>query len=117
MARTNPYADFRLRRGRVYVAESGFWGKPDGAIEEFDADSFTSRRIVIEENALGGDVLDFEVLGDHLGVAIVAAPRALLVSFDPATGQRGKVLLEAKEFSLHQLLLDGAGAGLPCGWG
>jgi hypothetical protein len=106
LMRPNPVTDFKARGGRLYVGEAGAFGKPDGGIEAWDLSTLRPERLVVDERELGGDLVDFEILGERLGAAIVAAPETKLVSFDPTTGRRLPKVVDGKGFTFASLVYD-----------
>ena len=59
---------------------------------------------------LGGNVIDFAIVGDRLGVAVVnvAGEEDLLVSFDPSIGVRLEVLATAPPYTLVRVIHEPA---------
>ncbi len=111
LACTNPVTEFKQGpNGEWYVGEAGYMGlisKLDCGIERLEKGTFSPQGLIIGEQALGGDIVDFEVLSDSVGIAIVASPESQVVSFDPRSGQKiGDVLPRAPRFQYQQLLLD-----------
>lgn len=75
--------------GRLLVAQAGdLFRTGDGGIEAIDPATLASDGYVVTEDALGGSITDFVVLGPHKGYAVVLGSglRNLLVAFDPSTG-------------------------------
>jgi hypothetical protein len=111
LAATNPTADLKTDvEGNLYVAQAGYVGQKsqkDGLIEKWDPKTYKSLGAVVTEAKLGGDIVDFEILSDTLGVAIVASPNSKLVRFNPKTGEViGKPLSESPEYAYFQVLAD-----------
>lgn len=117
LAYCNPVTEFkRGPAGDWYLGEAGYTGwasKIDGGIERLAAQTFEPKGMIVTEQALGGDVIDFEIISEKLGVAIVGVPaegaapaKSLLVSFDPSTGAKLALLETAEGGQLQQLLLD-----------
>ncbi|MBI4404468.1 MAG: hypothetical protein HY537_09920 [Deltaproteobacteria bacterium] len=82
----NPFSDFkRGPDGSLYTAQAGSWNdNGDGGIEKINS-QLTASEVVVDGKSLGGDPEDFEILGETLGVAVIAPTMATrqLVSFDP----------------------------------
>jgi DNA-binding beta-propeller fold protein YncE len=75
--------------GRLLVAQAGdLFRTGDGGIEAVDPTTLASHGFIVTEDALGGSITDFVVVGPHKGYAVVLGDglRNLLVAFDPATG-------------------------------
>lgn len=94
LAFKNPVTEFKSFDGKFYLGEAGIrMGKQklgneqDGGIEELD-ETFLPVRTVVTEKTLEGDLLDFDIIDEHFGVAAVSTPDSRLVAFDPATGQK-----------------------------
>jgi len=120
LTKTNPTTELKQGpSGDWYVGEAEWTGliaKIDGGIERLEKGTFEPRGIIVEEKELGGEVVDFEILTEQSGVAIVAIaakkmgemPVTQLLSFNPTTG---KLLArldsdDAPLKYLHQLLVD-----------
>jgi hypothetical protein len=76
-------------RGRLLVAQAGdIFRTGDGGIEAVDPVTLASDGFIVTEDALGGSVTDFVLVGPHKGYAVVLGSglRNLLVAFDPETG-------------------------------
>ncbi len=106
---SNPVTSFkRDLKDAVYIAGAanmGVYSELDGAIEKLDS-SGASARIVVTENELKGDILDFEILDEDRGVALISKPNTALVTFDVKRGVFGKTLLETAGYELVRLLWD-----------
>jgi hypothetical protein len=93
----NPVTEFKLYDNQVYLGLAGVIqnGKvKDGGILQLDGTTFDPIRAVITEEALQGDIIDFEIISESLGAAIVSKPKedktfSRLLLFDPS---KGKVL-------------------------
>jgi hypothetical protein len=122
LARKNPFTEFKKWDGKLYLGEAGVLNrkKPvlDGGIECIDPVTFASKGIIVEEAKLGGDILDFEILTDKLGVAIISTPSTDVMLFDPSTGEKvtppggrpGEALLSGGGFRYTHVLVDRARA-------
>lgn len=78
-------------RGRLLVAQAGdVFRTGDGGIEAIDPVTLASEGFVVTEDALGGSVTDFVVVGPRKAYAVVLGTglRNELVAFDPGTGTR-----------------------------
>jgi hypothetical protein len=110
LAHSNPFTEFKSGEGDVFLGEAGRMDRVtpvlDGGIERLDAGDFHSKGIVITEAALGGDILDFEILSSRQGVAIVSTPQTDVVLFDPQTGEKTKRLLAGGGYRFSQVLVD-----------
>ncbi len=110
LARSNPVTQFkRGPDGKLYVGEAGYTGyqsRLDGGIEKWNADTFTSEGLVIDEQTLGGDIVDFEILSQDVGVAIIANPNTELLVFNPRTGKKGNTLSSSAAYDYFQITLD-----------
>ncbi len=110
LARSNPFTEFKTWNGDLYLGEAGVMDrtKPvlDGGIEKLDGKNFRSGGIVVSELALGGDILDFEILTAELGVAIISTPQTDVVLFLPGTGQKVSLLLSGGGYRFAHVLVD-----------
>ena len=108
---TNPVTDFKTdSMSNIFVGEASEMGmqpRLDGGIERIDGTNFVPSGLVIREEALGGDILDFEMLGPNLAVASVSVlGEVRLVSFDPSTGVLLRTVASGKGFTFQSLALD-----------
>lgn len=109
----NPYwrARFDGRLGRILLVTSGSYLARDGGIEVINPFSLRSEGSLISEAELGGELLDFALVSDVLGWAIVndAQFNTCLVRFDPATRDVIDTVLCTNGFLLSdlELSLDG----------
>jgi hypothetical protein len=90
--------------GKLLVPQAGsVYRTGDGGIERVDPVALVSEGFVVTEDALGGTVTDFVVVGPQKGYAIVIdeSLRNLVVSFDLQTGVR-----LARVFASPQFLAD-----------
>ncbi len=106
----NPFTEFKRFEGDFYLGLAGVMDRSrpayDGGIERLDGVTFASKGIVVHEGELGGDILGFEILSPTQAVALVACPHTVLVTWNPETGKKGRVLLEGEGFQFSQILLD-----------
>jgi hypothetical protein len=101
LAGRNPFNPMAEHEGALFLAEPGLFesaNDPRAGIERFDTRTSTTR-LLIDESALGGSVVEVAV-GSSCGVAIVAGPEkdvnpTSLVAFDPASGAVLGTLLAA----------------------
>lgn len=93
---------------KILVNCPGNYGVADGGIEIVDPFTRQSEGTLIDEVALGGDVLDFAVLDTAIGWAIRSDQnfQTSLVRFDPATGTLIDVVLTTQGFDLVDLELS-----------
>jgi DNA-binding beta-propeller fold protein YncE len=101
----NPFAATKgltLRRGALYVAEAGLFGELDGGIERVDLARRQAEGFLVTEEDLGGDIVDFVLISDHLGYAIISRTdfNTALVAFDPAEGRVIDTLVSVDGFTL-----------------
>jgi|GEM_PF-4241080 len=90
----NPVTEFKLYDGVVYLGFAGVIQNgevKDGGILQLDGTTFNPVRAVMTEEALRGDIVDFEIISASLGVAIVSKPKdgntfSRLLLFDPSKG-------------------------------
>ena len=117
LAYTNPFPDFHVGPGgTVYVAAIGRMGKQhllDGLIERLDGRLEGERSIVARETDLGGDILDFAILDDERGVALVTGDETRLVAFRLGRGPDGKAtevrtLHSTNAYEMSGLVVDRA---------
>lgn len=112
---TNPFWRMQLVEiggsWKVLVNCPGNYGVADGGVEIVDPYSFQSEGALIDEAELGGDILDFAVLGSAVGWAIrsSASYQTSLVRFDPATGTVLGTVLTTPGFDLVDLELSSDG--------
>lgn len=106
---TNPAWRMELapvgNRWKILVACSGQFGVQDGGIEMVDLQSLQSDGVLFTEAQLGGDLLDFALLGQQIGWAIRSDTsfRTQLVRFNPSTGSIDQVALSSSGFDLSDL--------------
>jgi hypothetical protein len=94
-----------------YIGHAGVYADPDdGGIERIDLVGERSLGMAISGAELGGNVIDFAIVGDRLGVAVVnvAGEEDLLVSFDPSIGVRLEVLATAPPYTLVRVIHEPA---------
>ncbi len=107
---TNPVTAFkRDRQGNLYVGTAGHLGSiaaNDGGIELLNVAGERSERMVITEQTLGGDLIDFEILDENRGVALISKPSTKLVQFNVATGLVERQLMGTDGYDLVRLHLD-----------
>jgi len=106
----NPFAEMMVDpvRGKILVAESGYWGVPDGGIEFVDPNTLVAEGWFASEAALGGDVTAVRLWHDCTGFAVVndAAFRTKLVRFDRCMGAVLTTPWQSNGFDLCDLEID-----------
>ena len=109
----NPYwrARFDGRLGRILLLASGSFLARDGGIEVVNPFSLRSEGMLLTEEELGGELLDFALVNDDLGWAILNDPQfnTCLVRFDLSTRSVLDTVLCTDGFVLSdlELSLDG----------
>jgi len=109
---TNPVTEFkRDLKDNLYIGTAGNIGalaENDGGIERLNATAERSEGFIITEKALGGDLMDFEILDETHGVALISNPNTELVEFNPSTGKRTHPfsILASKGYELVRLRWD-----------
>jgi hypothetical protein len=90
---------------RVLVNCTGSYGVQDGGIEIINPYTLQSEGVYLSETQLGGDILDFALLGSNIGWAIRsnASFQTELVQFDPTTGTVTQVALTSAGFDLSDI--------------
>lgn len=110
----NPFAATKgllVHGGAIHVAQAGLFNEPDGGIERVEPRAGRAEGFYVTERDLGGDIVDFVLVHDRLGYAVVNRPgfRTGLVSFDPSTGQRLATVRESDGFTLFDIELNDRG--------
>jgi len=107
---TNPVTAFKTDLlGNLFLGCAGNLGamsENDGGIERLDPHAERSEKVVISEKELGGDLIDFEILDDKRGVALISLPETELVVFNVQTGKRERSLLKTSKYDLVRLSWD-----------
>jgi hypothetical protein len=90
---------------KVLVNCPGDYGVDDGGIEIVDPYAYQSEGILVSDADLGGDVLDFQIMGTTIGWAITnnTSFQTALVQFDPTTAQVSQTVLTSAGFDLVDL--------------
>jgi hypothetical protein len=107
---TNPLSPlhFSPTLKRILVSCVGNFGVNDGGIVAIDPSTNTvDANLRITEDALGGDITDFEIVSSTKGVAVIsdASFRNAVMTFNPSTGQRiGTLIAPASTFIPHLVL-------------
>jgi hypothetical protein len=114
---SNPFVEtkgllYDARRDRILVGGPGtlFSELDDGGIEAVDATALVSLGVLLDGADLGGELLDFAMLGSERGYAIVADGTfvAHVVTIDLAGGVLGEPLLTSSQnVSDLELTADG----------
>ena len=113
----NPFAEtkgliFEPSLGRFFVGGPGtlFTDLDDGGIEVVDPHSATSAGVIITGAELGGDLLDFVIVGSKRAYAIVSDQRfvASLVELDLTTRSVVDTLIQS-DYSISDIELDESG--------
>ena len=105
----NPYGRFRASSNseELLVPCVGVFGEADGGIVAYGVDA-DAPRMVVTEQALGGDVGSFVIADNTHGFAIVAREFiTYLVTFDPSTGDVGDSILDSEGWDLRDVELVG----------
>jgi hypothetical protein len=90
---------------KVLVNCPGDYGADDGGIEIVDPFGWQSEGVLVSDGDLGGDILDFQLLGSTIGWAITnsATYQTALVQFNPSTGSVLQTPLTSAGFDLVDL--------------
>jgi hypothetical protein len=106
----NPLGEIRGYGDSMYVGGTGKLGFTDpvldGGIEKFGGEPVESQGMVATEESFQGDLLDFCVVGERAGYAIVARPQTDLVYFDPSRRLPPRTVLSGRDFQFSHLLVD-----------
>ncbi len=111
----NPFSATKgltVRDDLLWVAEAGRFGVMDGGIERIDlATNRGEGGFYVTEEDLGGDIVDFVLVDDHLAYAIVSRDdfSTTLVAFDPTTATIIDTLVSVDGFTLLDIELDDRG--------
>lgn len=110
----NPFAATKgltVSGGALYIAEAGLFGVMDGGIERVDLASRRAEGFFVTEADLGGDIVDFVLISDHLAYALVSRATfdTVLIAFDPASGSILDTLLAADDFTLLDIEVNDRG--------
>lgn len=106
LAISNPFAEtkgllYDARRDRILVGGPGtlFSDLDDGGIEAVDATGLVSLGVLLDGEELGGDLMDFVMLGSERGYAIVADESfvARVVEIDLQSGVIGAPLVTSSQ--------------------
>jgi hypothetical protein len=117
LAISNPFTEtkgltYDARSGRILIGGPGtlFSNLEDGGIEAVDPVTSSSLGVLLSGADLGGDLMDFAMLGTRRGFAVVADAGlvAAVVEFDLETGIIGAPLLSSSQnLSDIEVLEDG----------
>ncbi len=86
---TNPYdMVYEANSGKIYISEVGNFSVADGGIEAINTTTDTKEGFVINEQTLGGDAGNIEILSQNKGYAVITDSNynTILISFDLANG-------------------------------
>lgn len=107
----NPYTQVQLasNRSNLRVGCSGVYGVWDGGVEVIDLTSQASQGFEITESELGGDIVDFVVIGPATAYAIVsdASFQTAVVAYVPLGGGDVQVVAAATTYAFVDLAYDG----------
>ena len=100
----NPFGQTKgipTRDGDLIVGEVGNFGINDGGIERVDTDSQTARGFFITEEDLGGDIVDFVLVTDTTGYAVLSLPDFTnsVVAFDTTSRTVTATLISGESIS------------------
>ncbi len=92
LSNANPFSEIQLDpwTGQLYVGCAGYWGLLDAGVETIDPVSLVTSGTMFGETAAQGDILDVEIIDDHMGYCLIqnASFTTDLISFDPSTGTK-----------------------------
>ncbi|MCK4775727.1 MAG: hypothetical protein KAT30_13100, partial [Candidatus Krumholzibacteria bacterium] len=92
LSNANPFSEIQLDpwTGQLYVGCAGYWGLLDAGVETIDPVSLVTSGTMFGETAAQGDILDVEIINDHMGYCLIqnASFTTDLISFDPSTGTK-----------------------------
>jgi hypothetical protein len=107
LANADPFSEIQLDpgSGSLYVACAGYWGLQDGGVETVDPITMASTGTMFSESAAGGDILDVEIVNQHLGYCIIqnASFHTDLISFDPSTGTKLQTIYAPGDYVLQDI--------------
>jgi hypothetical protein len=107
LANADPFSEIQLDpwSGSLYVACIGEWGLLDGGVETVDPDGLVSAGTLFSESAAGGEILDVEIINDHIGYCIIqnASFHTDLISFDPSTGTKLQTIYAPGDYVLQDI--------------
>ena len=94
----------------------GNYGVLDGGIEKIDLESRESRGWFVEEQELGGDIIDFALTDGDRGYATISDATWVtsLVVFDRSSGLRLEIVYTSDGFDLADLLFTSCGHLVVC---
>ncbi len=118
---TNPYSEVVHNFGDVThdlaLSAVGFFGVNDAGILRISSGNAANHSLMLSESAAGGDILDFAIISQNRGYAIVANAsfETILIQFNPATGTKtgatiynpGGYHLSDLEIGVDLLVADG----------
>ncbi|MBD3321868.1 MAG: hypothetical protein GF350_12300 [Chitinivibrionales bacterium] len=94
---------------RLFVACTGVFGVQDGGVEVIDLTADSTRGILVDETALGGDVSNVIVISSSRAYAVVGGSdyKNSVVPFDPGTGQVDTKVASVGNAAIFGLAHDG----------
>lgn len=113
LANANPFSEIQLDPWSryLYVSCIGSLGVVDGGVEWIDGESLSSVGTMFTESAAGGDILDVEIVSEHVGYCIIqnTSFHTDLVKFDPSTGTKLETLYAPGDYVLQDIDYSPAG--------
>ncbi len=100
----NPFGQTKgitVRNGALLVSQVGLFGSNDGGIERVDTTSGIPEGFFISEAELGADILDFEMVSDNSGYALLSLSDFTnsVVAFDVQQGAATATLISGESVS------------------
>jgi len=97
---SNPFGATKgllVRDGALYVSQIGSFGQADAGLERIDLGTGHSDGLILDEQALGGDLNDFAIFSATIAYATVGLAdfTNTLVAFDPSNGTVGDTIIPA----------------------
>lgn len=104
-----------LPDGRIRVVTIGRFGVADGGVEVVDPVAGTTSGLLVTEQQLGGELLDFVTVGEQtVGIVSDAAFHTSLVAFPAAGGGAPVTWAAAADYDYADVAWDGAGQVYLC---
>lgn len=100
----NPFAQTKgipTRNGDLLVGHVGFFGVNDGGIERVDTETQAAQGFFITEEDLGGDIVDFVMVTDDTGYAVLSLSDFTnsVVAFDASSREITATLIAGESIS------------------